>query len=68
VLRQSLSRPRLLRQLHEQVVGIVLGDGFSIALCNKKEAATGVIAAQEICECHLALSACYAAREFSIPC
>ena len=39
---------RLLRQLHEQVVAVVLGDGFSIALCNKNEAATGVIAAQEI--------------------
>ena len=47
-VRQALSRPRLLRQLHEQVVAVVLGDGFSIALCNKNEASSGVIAAQEI--------------------
>ena len=48
VLRKSLARPRLLRQLLEEVVLIVLGDGFSLALCNKKEAASGAWAAQEI--------------------
>ena len=48
LVRHSLSRPRLLRQLLEEVVLVVLGDGFSIVLCNKKEAASGSIAAQEM--------------------
>jgi len=48
VVRQSLTRPRLLRQLLEEVVLVCLGDGFSIALCNKKEAGSGVLAAQEL--------------------
>ena len=48
LVRQSLLRPRLLRQLLEEVVMVVLGDGFSMVICNKKEAATGTIAAQEI--------------------
>jgi hypothetical protein len=47
-LRKSLAQPRLLRQLMEEVVLVVLGDGFSMVLCNKKEAATGVLCAQEL--------------------